>query len=374
MAPLEPWEKVLVGEEFLGTVHGQFSCIDCHQGAQNGDKEIAHTDLITRPSEDKVEVCNDCHVEVEMADESLHVSQAGYWTSMEARGADLESDEIQEMFGNHCQSCHTSCGDCHISQPSTVGGGFLDGHLFKKTPSMTRNCTACHGSRVGKEYMGQHDGLLADVHFRQERMTCVDCHSGMTMHQSASDCETCHDKTMVNDGAPVDHRYTGAQDPACADCHPETVSEDTNNMFHLQHSSNLSCQVCHSISYNNCDSCHVSKSETTGNPVFSTEGSYLAFLIGKNTRQDEHRPYDFVVVRHIPVDPNSFAFYGDNLLPNFNDVPTWQYATPHNIQLETPQNASCDACHDNPELFLTIDKIAPDELDANLGVYLETLP
>jgi hypothetical protein len=374
VAPLEPWEKVLVDEDFLETAHGEYSCIDCHLGEQDGDKSLAHVAMVSRPSEENLALCGECHDEAENFEDSLHISQAGYMSDMAARGVDVESPEIQEMFGNHCQSCHTSCGDCHVSQPSSVGGGFIDGHLFKKTPSMTRNCTACHGSRVGKEYMGQHEDILADVHFRQERMVCVDCHTGMSMHDSSASCETCHDDAMLSESIPVDHRYSGGQDPACADCHPQTISEETNNMYHLQHSENLSCQVCHSINYNNCDGCHVSVSETSGNPIFSTEGSYLTFLIGKNPIQDAHRPYDYTVVRHIPVDPESFAFYGENLMPDFNAVPTWQYATPHNIQLETPQNASCDGCHNNPDFFLTIDKIAPEEVDANLGVYLESLP
>ncbi len=28
-----------------------------------------------------------------------------------------------EMFGNHCDSCHATCGECHVSQPNLVGGG-----------------------------------------------------------------------------------------------------------------------------------------------------------------------------------------------------------------------------------------------------------
>jgi hypothetical protein len=61
-------------------------------------------------------------------------------------------------------------------------------------------------------------------------------------------------------------------------------------------------------------------------------------------------------------------------MPDFDAIPTWTYTTPHNIQLQTPQNASCAACHDNPDIFLTPDKIAESELEANRSVYVETLP
>ena len=64
------------------------------------------------------------------------------------------------------------------------------------------------------------------------------------------------------------------------------------------------------------------------------------------------------------------------MMPDFDNAPTWAYTTPHNIQLQTPQTESCAACHDNPDIFLTADKVAPEELDANRGVIIdpENLP
>jgi thiosulfate/3-mercaptopyruvate sulfurtransferase len=144
--------------------------------------------------------------------------------------------------------------------------------------------------------------------------------------------------------------------------------------MHEKHGGNLSCQVCHSISYTSCDGCHVALSDATGNPFFSTEGSYLGFYIGRNVYKSYDRPYEYVTVRHVPVDANSFQFYGDNLLPGFNNRPTWAYTTPHNIQRNTPQTESCDACHGNAEIFLTVDKVYPEELDANLDVVVTKIP
>ena len=79
-------------------------------------------------------------------------------------------------------------------------------------------------------------------------------------------------------------------------------------------------------------------------------------------------------VRHIPVDTESYAFYGENLLPNFDTKPTWAYATPHNIQRNTPQNEACTNCHGNPDIFLTLDKVKPEEVNANLNVIVEEIP
>ncbi len=376
MAPLEPWEKVLVkADEFNQTIHGQIPCTACHNGVDSLVKEEAHQGIETRPSEDYNTYCSPCHADLTTHySESLHLTQAGYWTALETRSGSTDHGQFDEMFGNHCANCHTSCGDCHVSQPASVGSGFIDGHMFNATPSMTRNCTACHGSRVGNEYLGKNEGMQADVHFRQARMVCTDCHSGEQMHAEDNQCENCHDGSQAPMLDNPTNRYDGPQSPACDSCHPEALTGPDDNFMHKQHGSTLQCQVCHSVSYSSCDSCHVSISEATGNPVFETAGLYFSFLIGKNPIQNFHRPYDYVLLRHIPVDPESFAYYGENLLPNFNDLPTWQYTTPHNIQLNTPQNQSCDACHGNADIFLTEDKVNPAELDANAPVIVDEVP
>lgn len=391
MAPLEPWEKVLIDSKvYPETVHGLIECTTCHSGEESTDKDTAHLGLVARPSEDSDETCGSCHPYLNKAFEtSLHSTQQGYWTDIEARGGHEYDSDLQEMFGNHCASCHTTCGDCHVSQPSSVGGGFIDGHNFNETPSMTRNCTACHGSRVGNEYLGKNEGALGDVHFRQVRMTCVDCHTSNEMHNYSSstsvNCAQCHTDSKEGQALPInhievggssdaDHRYDGMQTPKCENCHSSVVSGTDDIEMHSQHGDQLSCQVCHSVSYSSCDSCHVKLSEETGNPMFSTEGTYLTFFIGRNTLQSNERPYEYVPVRHIPVDPESYSFYGENLLPNFNALPTWAYSTPHNVQLNTPQNESCNSCHGNADIFLTIDKVNPDEVEANQDVIIMEVP
>jgi thiosulfate/3-mercaptopyruvate sulfurtransferase len=50
------------------------------------------------------------------------------------------------------------------------------------------------------------------------------------------------------------------------------------------------------------------------------------------------------------------------------------YSTPHNVQKETPQNASCNACHGNAAIFLTADKVRPEEVEANQEVIVDQVP
>jgi thiosulfate/3-mercaptopyruvate sulfurtransferase len=374
---LEPWEKAIINyAEFSQDVHGQQACTECHNGdAATADKEAAHNSLISRPSEGPDNICQDCHPDVaEVYKTALHATQQGYFTTMYARSVPENHDELQTMFGNHCASCHTTCGDCHISQPASVGGGLFDGHLVQRTPPMTRSCTACHGSRVGNEYLGKNEGIPGDVHFRSGRMNCVDCHSSHELHGQPANCSQCHTGPEAAQVPPPDHRYSGLQMPSCESCHAAVTTGQDGIEMHAQHGNNLSCQVCHSTTYTSCDGCHVAVSETTGNPFFETEATYHTFFIGRNPNPTFSRPYEFVPVRHIPIAPTSYEFYGENLLPNFNALPTWAYATPHNIQTTTPQAETCNACHGNVELFLTIDKVRPEELEANRDVIVETVP
>ena len=86
MAPLEPWEKVLVNEAFLSSTHGKASCISCHGGEQSSDKAIAHTGLVARPSNDAEGTCGSCHNEiVTTAATSLHSDLTGYKVAMYSR-------------------------------------------------------------------------------------------------------------------------------------------------------------------------------------------------------------------------------------------------------------------------------------------------
>jgi thiosulfate/3-mercaptopyruvate sulfurtransferase len=225
---------------------------------------------------------------------------------------------------------------------------------------MNLTCTGCHGSRIENEYKGKNQGVPADVHWVKYGMPCFDCHTAEEMH-GATDGE-------------AEHRYDGLPTPGCqdTDCHPDVASDDGIQQHSGVHLEMLSCQVCHSTTYKNCYSCHVAQEE--GTAYFKIEPSEMLFKIGLNPLQGEDRPWTYVPLRHVPVDRDSFSYYGQDLLPNFDQVPTWKYATPHNIQRITPQNETCQTCHGNAEFFLTADDVLPEEMDANRDVIVQELP
>jgi len=365
---LEAWKKVLVDDSedgFLASYHARFGCIACHGGVGAvDDMEAAHEGMVrARPVAD---TCELCHYNISQTyPNSLHLNLEGYMTIFNDRGSPETMSQLMTAFDNHCASCHATCGQCHISRPASTGSGLLKTHNFQGTPPMNTTCTGCHGSRVNDEYKGKNkdaDGkkIKADAHFNPGMMACQDCHTGDEMHGVTGE---------------FSHRYDGPEDPSCTQdgCHDDVAPGDGIEQHDEDHLGPVSCQVCHAVQYKNCYGCHVQKSEE-GVPFFKIEPSEMTFKIGRNPILSDERPYKYVTVRHVPISRTSFEYYGEDLLPNFDNRPTWTYATPHTIRTDTPQNESCEACHDNKELFLTKDDVLADELEANRDVIVEEIP
>jgi len=371
---LEAWQKVLVDatKYVESDPHAKVAnCIQCHGGqGDTEDMAEAHDGVITDPTstQEQVEkICGTCHAEVVKAQlTSLHFDSHGYETIIGARLGDSPESHAawEEARVNHCSSCHTTCGQCHVSQPTSVGGGLISGHQFKSVQAFTRTCTGCHGSRINAEYTGQNEGFPADVHWTKAGMACFKCHTGDALHGMTGEDGAASEKTERYDGAPM---------PACLDCHPDSAAGKGEIAQHNVHGEKLACQVCHSVDNKNCYSCHVQKNDE-GEAFYKIEPSVMDFKIGLNPKKSDERPWNYVVLRHAPIDPENFAFYGEDILTNFDALPTWKYATPHNIQRVTPQNETCDSCHGNADIFLSEADLRPYEVEANKDVIPAQLP
>ena len=359
---MEAWEKVYVGSEsFLSSIHNQQNCIGCHGGIpETDDKAAAHQGVVQDPTLADAGPCATCHSnEAQLADTSLHYNIGGYKTVLAARGMDFQDPVAQEAFGSHCSSCHATCGECHISRPRSADGGLVAGHEVKKVASITNTCLACHGGRVGPEYQGKNQGVKGDVHWLKGGMPCTECHPVADFH---------------GDGTEYSHRFDGPVSPSCTGCHPDVSGGQDGVVQHTLHEATVACQVCHSAGpYKSCFNCHVGKDEE-GLAYFKTDPSQMTFKIGHNPVKSDDRPWDYVLVRHAPAARDTFVFYGENLLPDYDNVPTWKYAPVHNIRRITPQNEECNNCHGNAALFLSAADVPEDELEANKDVIVEKAP
>lgn len=344
-------------EAHEGMIHdpsatGQSGCLACHNEEFTGS------------------ACEACHQdEFAATANSLHTNLWGEKAAIEARcGIAYEGGGYEDNFTAKCATCHTTCGQCHISRPKSVGSGFPiitlkpGSHLFRGTPDMNEQCTACHGSRIGVDYKGELEGNVEDVHYNK-----------------GYKCNLCHKKEEIHgdgqyDGDHYNHRYEVKTMPRCEKCHSNL---EPDNPYHDKHvsggGSKLQCQVCHSQPYKNCTNCH---NLDPGAKVdkFEIDPSVVQFKIANNP--SPHRSeYDFVLVRHTPIDPDTYADWG-LALPDYLSKSTWQYTSPHNVIRKAPQTgdpAQCStACHytqDDPTGYFLRDSDLRDESGAPLVDY-----
>lgn len=358
MEPLAPHEKIYVDSEIAEDEnHGDLGCEECHGGNPDDPNwETAHEGVVKDPSyPDASETCGACHEDIaEHYQTSLHISLSPYKKiiGMRANPEKTVHEKVESARQGHCNECHSSCGQCHISRPTSVDGGLLDGHLFQKRPPMQEVCTACHGSRIGKEYLGKNKGFKPDIH-KEKYFKCIKCHTADEMHGDGRECA---------------NRYAVENGPRCRDCHDKIYDPKAENARnHWVHKDKVGCNVCHSQAYKNCYACHFGR-DKKGFKYFKTQGSDIQFKIGLNPLQSPKRPERYVLVRHVPVDHKSFDYYVKDGLSNFDALPTWKFATPHNIRRQTPQNKTCNACHGNTDLFLLEKDVKPEYLEANKSV------
>jgi len=196
------------------------------------------------------------------------------------------------------------------------------------------------------EYYGMRGE--GDVHAAKYNMDCASCHEAEEMHA---------------DGAGLAGRYHLKEMVRCETCH--IGLENGSVRDHEIHIGKVQCQVCHSQSYVNCYSCHTGRDDE-GLYYFKNEKEVEGMKIGLN--YDKNAPdanYEYMLVRHIPVDPDLFAFYIKDALTNFDKVPNWKRTSPHNIQRKTWQNANCNNCHGKRDLFLDNSDLLDYEKKAN---------
>jgi len=388
---LEPWKKVFIdlnGNSDVGQLDNHMadlSCIDCHGGnnTKPNSMEEAHAGLILDPSEYDATGKNSCaasgchETTAENYKNSLHQQLWGERKMVAIRsGVETFAEcpqTTQDGFNHECTSCHATCGDCHISIPNSAGSGFINSHKFQKTPDQANNCMACHGSRIAHDFLGDYEiypNRPRDIH--ADMFTCLDCHSKAEMHSSVPENTD---------------RYHYDELPSCEESGCHDANLNTINTYHTMHLNNdkLSCFVCHSQDYNNCTDCHVNHEWQT-DPEYQANNPEEDFKIGLNPIKTEsgRLRFEFATLRHIPIAPDGYTYWGSPTLPNYNAMPSWKYTSPHSIRrftarTDTTGGKTCsESCHannpDNRKYYLFRDSVSvrwPEEVNANESVFVD---
>jgi len=333
------YKAFLVDKKLLDAdPHFQQGCAECHKGDEKAPgKDGAHAGMVKRPS-DNPAVCESCHEAIAKGYKaSLHYTTAGLRHGVSARFSPAELQQFgAQVFGKACQSCHASCGDCHVKSP-VIGGvnvGLLKGHKFVKRDE-GKTCALCHGGRVYPEFTGDYGGT-PDVHY-QKGMSCMDCHKVNSFHGTSG--------AMASRKAVPDR-------PACVTCHkPGQEKTEQAKSSHVQHSATVSCTACHSAApYRNCYDCHLGKGAT----------AKPAFILGLSPRDKK----TVTTLRVIPTIRDTFKSAGI-AMANFDALPNYWDTTPHNIRKRTERTRSCEVCHGEQKDFLTKETLIKNGSRAN---------
>ena len=160
-------------------------------------------------------------------------------------------------------------------------------------------------------------------------MACFKCHTGDALHG------------MTRDGTPARRpsATTASRCPPAWTAIPTSRPGKGEIQQHNVHGDKLACQVCHSVENKSCYGCHVQTNDE-GAPFYKIEPSVMGFKIGLNPKKSEDRPWNYVVLRHAPIDPENFAFYGKDVLAQLRraaDVEV-RHAAQHPAQHAAEQN------------------------------------
>ena len=347
----EPYDRVYLGgdgyESFKASGHYGIGCTNCHGGVgDTGDKYTAHSDdWISAPSMFYEDNCGQCHDDITGTFASSLHNGTGQKRKVTMR-AGLDGPEDFDQLPQHqidgynvkCAQCHGTCGNCHIIRPIAGGGGLKAGHDFIKTPDMINGCVVCHSSRGGHAYLGVAPGTVPDVHLTKAGKECLDCHDGHELHGT---------------GEPAEQRYEYTELPQCEQCHPNL---NESNSYHSKHFEDFNCQVCHSQDYNNCGACHIKDGH-------AEYGPYLGFKIAKNPIPDVKDKYELALVRRTLAHPDNWTGYDEELAySNFDEFPTYNYTTPHNILRWTDRTSETGSCSQNCHIWKDGDSLVNKSL------------
>lgn len=322
----------------IDSIHARVTCSGCHGGMNPVSEDdaqqamtVAHQGMVSDPSDEPAIGCGGtlCHSDVVRKHEtSIHRQIWGEKWDLAVRfggeGYRFENMpmDVQEGLQRSMLNEPATCGDCHVSRPDGLKGGFAgseDGgnHKFIKTPNVAYTCTACHSNTVGVEWRGDLGGTNPDVH----------ANFGFT-------CTTCHTEDLHGNGL-IDQEITSVYEiEGMASCYTPCHSNDADdNLFHQTHwaeagnsMKSLSCFVCHGETLKHFE---------TGYPE-NYALVYEDFKVGLNPDyQVDGKPHSaekWQVVRHYPIRRNLSTDAGTVSLQYFDALPTYKRASPHNIQ------------------------------------------
>lgn len=373
--------------------HAQLGCRDCHAALAESSESSApqwHAAVEVDPSADGGQVCASCHGQ-DMIDNfkaSLHFTANGIAKGLCERleqtpGAQQIFEDTfyePEMYMG-CNTCHATCGQCHVSNPNIVGGGLVNSHSFG-APVAELSCNPCH-------YENSEYHLEVDVHATKHGMTCLDCHKDTVEFHGRPVAEL--DEVKLHFQGP-DSKATGRIEAdmksgivqvKCVDCH-ESKAKD-HPVQDVDHFAKLECVACHSMPYSNCFGCHDGEKPEYIGAWGNGDPDTLNVKLGLSVEADPTSK--LTTLNHVGMSEGAL---GDGApvidTKNPETKAMWKPFAAHFITTKPllsdaakQSGKTCDNCHNgNLDIFLKVEDLdlgGQDPVsDVNLVVPIERLP
>lgn len=190
-------------EDYIGSAHGEFSCVGCHEAIGNRRHPSKKTNItITSQRDYAVELnqgCRNCHANnYTEYEHSIHASMIKQGNTSAPLCTDCHGAHTVETMavyqaetGYPCKKCHQNI--FHAYTESVHGDARLNGNVIRDTHIQAPICSDCHRS---------HD-INALAIGDTLRSTCIGCHENVVL---------LHNQWLPNAGTHLDI-------VSCAVCH-----------------------------------------------------------------------------------------------------------------------------------------------------------
>lgn len=278
-----------------GASYAEFSCIDCHEHAQDVT-DSAHTNVTNYVYAS--DNCLGCHPDgiATSRDEHLYFPITAGSTHADAT----------------CEQCHTtgtyadfSCIDCHEHAQGVTDAAHagVTNYVYA-----SQNCFGCHpnGTATSRD---DHVNFPIQTGTPHQEAACNQCHTGSTYDQYS--CLGCHEHAQTTmDSVHVSVSTYVYASPNCLGCHPDgtAVGREDHTYFPISTGAvheGAACEECHTgatYAEFSCISCHEhakaktddDHSEVNGYAYDSNE-CLACHPDGRATSRAEHNAFPIVV-------------------------------------------------------------------------------
>jgi hypothetical protein len=289
-----------------------------------------------RKTPDTVNNCTACHGsrvkdEYMGLNNALHARNAQFSAEMAAADPNAATTLVPDVhwtLGMGCRECHSA---------EEMHGVGVAADIDRYGVTGRKQCTSCHPGLAGTNAYHRAGHL--------DTMACQLCHA-----QPYKNCFSCHTQEDGETGAG--YFTSNGTDPtrALRRVPPAWSSATAYGAGAYVTYGSVEYRSLLAANTNHLPDEVGSTWWTAAAAPLPPGDALITFRAGLNPKFGEFGAKKYAVLRHVPIDADVFTYDEEGtpmpgLIPDLAALPTWKYASPHNIVRRTAITTSCDNCH-----------------------------